>query len=1277
MKKLLVVLLGLVSLTSSAQITNLNATIRIPNPPSVPDFTRPEQRGTARWQTEGPGNFGFPTPLSTSTNADIKDRYIRFVVTDIVDVNAAGIQYNWTNSNSVDPCFDCEFNAAIDAGGKVGFGIHFQCGFCSGHGPNLLDPANGQTGYLIYPKSWHNMMQADGVKDYTWNNHGAWEWAPNMNGSTFQNTLFRPMWVAVLNHVNTTSHVSALTGKTVFYKDVINYIDISGYGQTGEWTNTPYGGASGNAGTWPGPAGTEPTVATLDSLIAIIGNVMREHRLVAQIATFDCNYLAQNTHNPPAVGWFALQYTNNAGFVGYRDDGWGNESEYINHWTIANPNTFTIPAGFPQAGQTFRFDTCLQNRYKLAPIVGEPCCATDATFSGLLNNQVPQHHITVMDNGNSFDYGNASNPSLYEPNMRASVAKMGYRLGYATGSMTTTLVPNGGFNITINWQNTGVAPPYGKWVPVFQLRNTSTNAVVWTGTSAFNAYLFLPGSPVAKSDNFTLTGVSAGTYNLYMAMTDPAAYYAPMALGITTAQGSDGFYLVRASVPVSGSLPNGPTAVINGPSAINLPTSSIVLDGTSSTDVGSTITAYLWSTVSGPNTPTIASPTASSTSITGLIAGTYVFSLKVTDGNALTNTTTQTVVVNAAPSGVTIFTNQVPTSVTDNDIPGSNPTTGQEVGVRFRSTIPGYIKGVRFFRTSGLNGTKTGELYTNTGTRLNSVVFTGETATGWQQQLFSVPSPIQANTNYVAAYFSNAGFYTLQLDYFLGASVTNGPLTAVADGTAAPHNQDPDLTFSGNGPYKYTSTAAFPQSAFRSGNYWVDVVFAANTPPTAVITGGANVQLPASSISLSGAASTDPEGNATITGFQWAQVSGPSTATIATPTASASLFSSLVAGTYVFQLTVTDELGATGSVTQSIQVLPAPDGTIFGVTAPPQGTSNDGSGAIELGTKFRTNANGFITALRFYKTAGNAGTHTGELYSSTGTLLAQVNYTGESASGWQTVTLTSPVAVTANTTYITTYWSSLGNYVGTPLGLQSAVVNGPVTALADGTDGNNGIFRYTAVPAVPNTAANKTNYWVDIQFQATAPPQANAGPDQVITLPVSSVTLDGSASVTATSYLWTKIAGPGTQVITTPTTVGTTVTNLVAGTYIFQLSINGGVSTDQVQVVVNPAPAPTANAGPDQVLTLPINTATLNGSASLGIINSYGWTNISGPNTPTITTPTTVTTTVTGLIVGTYIFQLSLNAGVSTDQVQVLVNNNQPNPTILIRKHKIRRAHIK
>ena len=62
------------------------------------------------------------------------------------------------------------------------------------------------------------------------------------------------------------------------------------------------------------------------------------------------------------------------------------------------------------------------------------------------------------------------------------------------------------------------------------------------------------------------------------------------------------------------------------------------------------------------------------------------------------------------------------------------------------------------------------------------------------------------------------------------------------------------------------------------------------------------------------------------------------------------------------------------------------------------------STSVELGMKFTADSSGTVTGVRFYKSAANTGTHTGSLWSATGTRLAQVTFTNESASGWQTAT---------------------------------------------------------------------------------------------------------------------------------------------------------------------------------------------------------------------------------------------------------------------------------
>ncbi|MGH3626973.1 MAG: DUF4082 domain-containing protein, partial [Sciscionella sp.] len=101
-------------------------------------------------------------------------------------------------------------------------------------------------------------------------------------------------------------------------------------------------------------------------------------------------------------------------------------------------------------------------------------------------------------------------------------------------------------------------------------------------------------------------------------------------------------------------------------------------------------------------------------------------------------------------------------------------------------------------------------------------------------------------------------------------------------------------------------------------------------------------------------------------------------------------------------------------------------------------------------------------------------------YSLDGTLLASQVFLNETDSGWQTAVFEAPVPIAADTTYIAAYHSSLGNYISTISGLETATTNGPLTALADSTDGVNGLFKYTDSPALPDGGYQASNYWVDI-----------------------------------------------------------------------------------------------------------------------------------------------------------------------------------------------------
>src|SRR5207237_1302603 len=97
--------------------------------------------------------------------------------------------------------------------------------------------------------------------------------------------------------------------------------------------------------------------------------------------------------------------------------------------------------------------------------------------------------------------------------------------------------------------------------------------------------------------------------------------------------------------------------------------------------------------------------------------------------------------------------------------------------------------------------------------------------------------------------------------------------------------------------------------------------------------------------------------------------------------------------------------------------------SVFALTSAPVNQAGSDANSVELGMKFTADQSGFVTGVRFYKLASNTSTHTGHLWTSAGSLLGTATFTGESASGWQQANFGSPVAITAGTTYVISYFT--------------------------------------------------------------------------------------------------------------------------------------------------------------------------------------------------------------------------------------------------------------
>lgn len=182
---------------------------------------------------------------------------------------------------------------------------------------------------------------------------------------------------------------------------------------------------------------------------------------------------------------------------------------------------------------------------------------------------------------------------------------------------------------------------------------------------------------------------------------------------------------------------------------------------------------------------------------------------------------------------------------------------------------------------------------------------------------------------------------------------------------------------------------------------------------------------------------------------------------------------------------------------------------------PTSGAENDPN-AVELGTRFRADQDGYITAIRFHKNPQNVGPHIGNLWTAGGTLLATVSVTGESGSGWQEATLPSPVAISANTSYVVSYHTSSGFYTADNGYFASGGVdNGPLHALQDGEDGPNGVYKYGAT-GFPNETFQSANYWADVVFVTSVGPDTTPPSVTGVSPPSGASGVAVTTAVTAT-----------------------------------------------------------------------------------------------------------------------------------------------------------------
>lgn len=546
---------------------------------------------------------------------------------------------------------------------------------------------------------------------------------------------------------------------------------------------------------------------------------------------------------------------------------------------------------------------------------------------------------------------------------------------------------------------------------------------------------------------------------------------------------------------------------------ITLPTNTVTLNASASTDADGTISKYAWKKLSGPASGTITNAAVATTSVTGLTAGTYVFTLTVTDNKADTDMDSIIVKVNPAVANKTPVANAganttitLPVNtVTLNGAASSDPD-GKITGYTWKK-VSGPAAGT--FTSSTL--AKTTAIGLVAGTYVFSLTVTDDDKATATANVTVIVNPVAAPNK---APVANAG--TMQSITLPTNSVTlNGSASTDADGKivkyawkqiAGPINVKitsatlASTTVTGfvGGTYTFSLTVTDDDNATSTAN----VVVRVNPPvpdiaPVAQAGPDQTITLPNNTVNLNGSASTDADGR--IVKYAWRKVSGPDGGTFTQSNVAITKATGLVAGTYVLTLTVADNDNMIDTDTVKVVVKAAAAAN----KAPVANAGADVTitlpvNSVILNAATSSDADGVITNYQWQKMSGK-----------------DVHFSNS---------------------------------------------QGIINVVSDLTEGTY-IFQLTVTDNSKATARDRITVKVlPAKTDDDKAPVVRTQGDLTLKLPKESMNADGSASYainnTITSYAWRQVYGPLQAVFSAPNARSTKISGMsFPGSYVFELTV--------------------------------------------------------------------------------------------------------------------------
>jgi gliding motility-associated-like protein len=657
----------------------------------------------------------------------------------------------------------------------------------------------------------------------------------------------------------------------------------------------------------------------------------------------------------------------------------------------------------------------------------------------------------------------------------------------------------------------------------------------------------------------------------------------------------------------------------------------------------------VWTQISGPNTATITTPASEATTMTGLIAGSYVFEWTITNPPCGATSDQVTISISDLPTTAVAGPAQA-ICATSATMAANTPATGTGLWSQVSgpntatittassptTTMTGLVAGTYVFQWTIANAPCAAS-----ADQVNVVVSDVPTtsAAGSDQTICSAAgaATMAANTPLIGT-----GAWTQ----------ISGPVTATITTPASEATTITGLTTAGTYVFEWTIT----NGSCAASTDQVSIIV--NDPPTASAAGAAQSLCNVTAATMAANIAAIGTGN-------WTQVSGPNTATITTPASETTTMTGLIAGTYVFEWTISNAPCASSSSQVQVDIFDSPTTSAAGndtSICTTSGATTMSANAPATGTGAWTQVNGPVTAtittpaspVTTITGLTAAGTYTFQWDISNGVCSPSTDQVQVTVFDPPTTSIAGPdQALCASTTAtmaanIATTGTGAWTQVSGP---NTATITTPaseattMTGLVAGTY----LFEWT----ISNGACSPSSDTVEVIIY-DLPTASAAGNDQQL-CNATSATMAAN-TVTTGIGAWSQASGPNTATITTPASEATTITGLVSGTYVFVWSITNGncaPSNDSVTITIDPLPT-TAAAGPDQLnACAPVTMA-----ANVPVVGTGLWSQVSGPNTATITTPASEATTITGMTPGTYVFVWTISSGVcaaSTDTVQIVI----------------------